>query len=485
VDPDNGDYHIGPGSAAIDAGVDAGVTTDIDGQARPSGLGPDLGADELSGELELTKEALPDPVQAGEQLTYTLRLTNTGVITLTARITDILPSNVIPGGVLTWTPAPIAPDGVWTQQVVVTAEMGYSGTLANVVHVTIKEGATGIYTTTSEARVTPALELTKEAAPDPVQAGSRLTYTLRVTNTGNVDLHATVTDILPSHVSPGGTLTWTPTIAAPDGVWTQQVVVTAEMGYSGTLANVVRVTTDEGARGIYTTTSGAQVTPALEVTKEADPDPVQPGLQLTYTLRVTNTGNVDLHATVTDIPPDHVSLEGTLTWTPTITAPDGVWTQTVVVTVEMGYSGTLANVVRVTTEEGATGIYTATSQAQVTPALEVTKEAVPDPVQAGSHLTYTLRVTNTGDVDLHATVTDILPGHVTPGGTLTWTPTIAASGGVWVQIVVVTVDAGYSGVLTNTVQVTTEEGATGDAIETCTSIGDYYIHLPLVLRQIE
>ena len=46
VNPTHGDYHIGPGSAAIDKGVDAGVTTDIDGDPRPSGPAPDLGADE-------------------------------------------------------------------------------------------------------------------------------------------------------------------------------------------------------------------------------------------------------------------------------------------------------------------------------------------------------------------------------------------------------------------------------------------------------
>jgi hypothetical protein len=46
VDPDNGDYHLGPGSAAIDTGVNAGVTTDIDGEARPYGAGYDIGADE-------------------------------------------------------------------------------------------------------------------------------------------------------------------------------------------------------------------------------------------------------------------------------------------------------------------------------------------------------------------------------------------------------------------------------------------------------
>jgi hypothetical protein len=45
VAPDAGDYHIGLGSAALDAGVDAGVRTDVDGEPRPY-LVPDLGADE-------------------------------------------------------------------------------------------------------------------------------------------------------------------------------------------------------------------------------------------------------------------------------------------------------------------------------------------------------------------------------------------------------------------------------------------------------
>ncbi len=45
VDPAAGNYHIGPGSAAINAGVNAGVSTDIDNQPRPY-KAPDLGADE-------------------------------------------------------------------------------------------------------------------------------------------------------------------------------------------------------------------------------------------------------------------------------------------------------------------------------------------------------------------------------------------------------------------------------------------------------
>jgi hypothetical protein len=47
VDPDAWDYHIGPGSGAVNRGIDVGVSTDIDGDPRPDWCVPDLGADEL------------------------------------------------------------------------------------------------------------------------------------------------------------------------------------------------------------------------------------------------------------------------------------------------------------------------------------------------------------------------------------------------------------------------------------------------------
>jgi hypothetical protein len=46
VDPDHGDYHIGPGSAANDCGLAAGVATDKDGRRR-NAVHPDLGAYEF------------------------------------------------------------------------------------------------------------------------------------------------------------------------------------------------------------------------------------------------------------------------------------------------------------------------------------------------------------------------------------------------------------------------------------------------------
>ncbi len=46
VAPASGDYHINGDSAARDQGIQAGVLTDIDGDRRPTGPAPDLGADE-------------------------------------------------------------------------------------------------------------------------------------------------------------------------------------------------------------------------------------------------------------------------------------------------------------------------------------------------------------------------------------------------------------------------------------------------------
>ena len=49
VNPASGDYHLGPGSAAIDAGIPTTVTTDMDGDHRPDCVLWDIGADEVQG----------------------------------------------------------------------------------------------------------------------------------------------------------------------------------------------------------------------------------------------------------------------------------------------------------------------------------------------------------------------------------------------------------------------------------------------------
>lgn len=111
----------------------------------------------------------------------------------------------------------------------------------------------------------------------------------------------------------------------------------------------------------------------------------------------------------------------------------------------------------------------------------VSKQASPSPVQDGAPLTYTLRVTNTGTQPFTPTIRDVLPSHVTPTGVLSWTPTLTAPGGIWMHQFSVTVETGYTGSLTNKVQVTTEEGPWGMASATVCA-NSCLIYLPVILR---
>jgi uncharacterized repeat protein (TIGR01451 family) len=95
--------------------------------------------------------------------------------------------------------------------------------------------------------------------------------------------------------------------------------------------------------------------------------------------------------------------------------------------------------------------------------LVVTKRVDPSPVQAGEPLSFYLTVANTGDLPLTATITDVLPPHVTYQGDLTWSATLPGLGGTWTQEIAVVPDLDYRGKLVNRVLVTTREGAVGAA----------------------
>ena len=62
----------------------------------------------------------------------------------------------------------------------------------------------------------PALGVSR-AGVASVRAGTQLTHTLRIANTGNIDLLALITDRLPTNVMPTGLLTWMATPTAPAG----------------------------------------------------------------------------------------------------------------------------------------------------------------------------------------------------------------------------------------------------------------------------
>lgn len=114
VNPAADNYRLGTYSPALGAGVDAGIATDLDGDAR--GNPPSMGAYELGvpteANLALSKEASTSEAAPGALITYTLVVTNTGPLPATTlQLTDTLSlsstfqSLAAPGGWSCTTPA--------------------------------------------------------------------------------------------------------------------------------------------------------------------------------------------------------------------------------------------------------------------------------------------------------------------------------------------------------------------------------------------
>ncbi len=94
IAPLSGDYHLGPGSAALDRARDRRIWVDRDGVPRPAGGGFDLGAYERPGvSLQVQKDASQFVVNPGQVITYHLNITRAGVsLAAPVLLTDTLPA---------------------------------------------------------------------------------------------------------------------------------------------------------------------------------------------------------------------------------------------------------------------------------------------------------------------------------------------------------------------------------------------------------
>lgn len=323
----------------------------------------------LDADLALTKTALPEPVLPGQNLAYTLAVTNNGPDTATATtLTDTLPAGltfinaVIPNGAsftnssgnLTFALGDLASGATATVTINVTATA--TGSVSNTASVSSSindpdlTNNSSTATSTINAPTAPAdLAVSTFTSPASVVPGQALTYTIDVTNNGTgTATNTSLTDVLPTGVTfisattpagttftnTNGTLVFTLGDMAPGAVNTVTIEVTPSA--AGDITNTATATTDAGDANVAdnqsttTVTVNANSTTAtdLAITKSATPEPVVPGQLLTYTLGVTNNGPSDVtDATVTDVVPSGLTfINATTPSGTTFTNSNGVLT---------------------------------------------------------------------------------------------------------------------------------------------------------------
>jgi uncharacterized repeat protein (TIGR01451 family) len=372
--------------------------------------------------IDIQKTASPDSFgEAGEHISYHYLVTNTGDATLDdVRVTD--PH----AGLSTISCAP-AQGASLEPGDTMTCTAAYTTTQAdlNVGEVTNTATAVGApptgadVTDTDQAVVTanqgPAIAIEKTADPTEFgAAGTPVTYSYRVINTGNVTLddvrvsdpHAGLSGIscapaLGASLDPGDQMTCT-----------AHYVTTQTDVNAGEVTNTATVVGTPPSGPNVTDTDQAVVIaghdPAIQITKTASPDSFgAAGTSITYSYHVTNTGNVTLNnVRVTD---PHAGLSD-LACAPTQGAsldPGEQMTCTAAYTTTRAdvNAGDIADTATVTGVSVAGDNVIDSDEELVVanhdPAIDIDKTAEPTEFgAAGTPITYNYLVTNTGNVTL-------------------------------------------------------------------------------------
>ncbi|GEM_PF-3742457 len=299
--------------------------------------------------LQVIKENSPQgEVEPGDEIVYTLRYSNTSDYQATGVvIEDPIPANTtyVAGSAtgpvdtsqlpakLRWNIGTLAPHtgGVVSFKVRVRTDVeGIDGDFENQATIwgneTLPNPSNGVVNT---LKTVEALEISKSATPAVVKAGDLITFTVRYTNTGNVDLsQVVITDPVPLHTDylPG-------TITGPGAddsnpevlVWN---VGTVPIGSSGTVSFVVRAkkplaagtTAIQNVAFAQSKTIGPiQSSPAIVavgskpkfvITKRASPAyGIKPGDTITFTIAYTNVGSIGAqNVVITDRLPANTTL---------------------------------------------------------------------------------------------------------------------------------------------------------------------------------
>ena len=462
--------------------------------------------------LEVNKEG---PASLGLRKTgeYTVAVTNSGDTTATnVTLTDELPEGLTfisstpeaassDGATVTWSLGDIPPgESVSVTMILTAANVGEQINTATAVSV---EGISGQDTALTSV-IPGSLQLAK-SGPEQTISGDDLTYEITVTNDGAGALtNIVLTDILPegltyvssspeAAVGDDGTISWL--IDSLDAEASATVSLVATTGGPGEIVNTSTVNSDEGA------TATAQATTLvtksnLAITKTVDNASPLLGQQTVFTIAVTNNGNaVASNVSVVDpLPAEFGSVvaepeatlgeDGSLQWT--IASIDPGATSTITISGTPAVGGAITNTVSATERD-----VTVTAEASI----DVLVPAVTLSKVGGSALyvdgvrTYAITATNTGTANLTGvTITDNIPSQMSyvssdnggqeADGVVTWAiGNLGVGESVEVQV---TLSGEAVGEVINTANVTTDEGATADAVVNISIVAAAAAHLNII-----
>ncbi|MFC3196209.1 gliding motility-associated C-terminal domain-containing protein [Parapedobacter deserti] len=321
-----------------------------------------------------------------------------------------------------------------------------------------------LVTINNDCAITSRKDVTDANGDGLANAGEQLTYTIAVNNTFDRDVTVNIVDQIPAHtVYLSNTTGGNYAAAANEITWNDLVVPAGtEISVSFIVEVVDNLTGVSVIQNIAVVTGEVietPQTPAVDIdtdpvksftsSKAADKQSVSAGDELTYTITVTNTGDVDYGGIAIEdaIPANTVYKEGsasagaaisgnTLSWT--VDVPFGesrAVSFTVVVAENLTGVEAIRNVAVVTGDDPETPeepeVETPTDRVK---SFTSSKAADKQSVSAGDELTYTITVTNTGDVDYEGiAIEDAIPantvykegsasaGAAISGNTLSWT----------------------------------------------------------------
>ncbi|MDO4391550.1 MAG: Ig-like domain-containing protein, partial [Clostridium sp.] len=450
------------------------------------------------GNQEISAEPVNTVAQPGQEITYVIRIKNTGnLATSTIRTVDAIPEGteiveiseggVLANGKITWKNIIKAGETVeltFKVKVISETEITLISNTAKVNGEDTPTTETPVVTTAKEAYLIVDGELAEATS---AKVGDTLRYVITITNNSNVPGKTTVTDTIPDGteivdrtISEGGKLegriiTWNDVNVKANGETTVSfdVIINKETA----AGEVVKEVTNAAVVGEKETPP--VITPVANITgkKEANKTEAKVGDTLIYTITLTNSGNAAGTVTVTDEIPEGTSLvagsitgdgvesNGTITWNVVVPAKDEVsvsFKVTIDATTSTGEA--VKEVTNTAVVDGENTPQVTTLVANITGKKEVnTPEA-----KVGDTLTYTITLTNSGNAAGTVTVTDEIPagtrikdptidGYDATTNTMTWSNvTVPANGKAITLTLEVIVEGGVSEI-TNVAQIDNNE----------------------------